>query len=388
MSAYHAAPFVLFPALGLVALSIGLLSRRYSAAALAIGLAGLLALTVASTWLITAPPLTVTAPLPESLAPKNKTEPLKDTPPALAPVVSTSPSPVSPDVAQLQTNLEKAQSELERLRSERRAEQALREEAERKREVAERVSADASLQARVAEEKIVDLRTKLGDAQAARVSAEHRLALAQQKAGSPQPPPAPSQPSPSPTLLNAADIRQRLVSGGGRHWTAQKLDRELISGWNGEWYLVRLLRNGEAWSFRDREFALADASKDIAASAAQLRDELLLPLSKTPTRWHLYVRGTADARQVVGPAGREVAYLPLQPDGTYAPQSEARARIPVRIQNDRLPQLRADWLRQVVHPVIGAVGAKDIAILENPPGPDQGRTAELVLYVERASPPR
>ena len=36
--------------LGLVALAIRLLSRRYSASALAVGLTGLLALTTASTW--------------------------------------------------------------------------------------------------------------------------------------------------------------------------------------------------------------------------------------------------------------------------------------------------------------------------------------------------
>ena len=51
MSAFNTASLLLFPGLGLVALGIGLLSRRYSASALAVGLAGLLILATASTWI-------------------------------------------------------------------------------------------------------------------------------------------------------------------------------------------------------------------------------------------------------------------------------------------------------------------------------------------------
>ena len=50
MSAFNTATLLLFTGLGLVALAIGLLSRRYSAIALAVGLTGLLTLTTVSTW--------------------------------------------------------------------------------------------------------------------------------------------------------------------------------------------------------------------------------------------------------------------------------------------------------------------------------------------------
>ena len=45
---------VVFTGLSLVALGLGLLARRYSGHALAIGLIGLLSLTTASTWIISA----------------------------------------------------------------------------------------------------------------------------------------------------------------------------------------------------------------------------------------------------------------------------------------------------------------------------------------------
>jgi hypothetical protein len=49
MTAFNAATIVVFASLGLVALALGLLVRRYSGSALATGLAGLLALTTALT---------------------------------------------------------------------------------------------------------------------------------------------------------------------------------------------------------------------------------------------------------------------------------------------------------------------------------------------------
>ena len=52
MTASTIAAVVVFAGLGLVALALGLLVRRYSGHALASGLVGLLALTTASTWII------------------------------------------------------------------------------------------------------------------------------------------------------------------------------------------------------------------------------------------------------------------------------------------------------------------------------------------------
>jgi outer membrane protein OmpA-like peptidoglycan-associated protein len=56
MTAFNAATIVVFASLGLVALALGLLVRRYSGSALATGLAGLLALTTALTWMTYAGP--------------------------------------------------------------------------------------------------------------------------------------------------------------------------------------------------------------------------------------------------------------------------------------------------------------------------------------------
>ena len=60
MSAFNTATVLLFPGIGLVALAIGLLSRRYSASAFTVCLIGLLTLTTASTWISSAGPITDT----------------------------------------------------------------------------------------------------------------------------------------------------------------------------------------------------------------------------------------------------------------------------------------------------------------------------------------
>lgn len=390
------APYILFPALGLVALAMGLLSRRYSAAALALGLTGLLALTAASTSIVTAPATAVVdptkvdqvaEPLKETIAQLRhqlesaQRSAVKSTPtptPTPAPTVAT-PS----EIAQLQAKLDQARTELEQTQSEHRAEQNRREEAERKREAAERASAEAAIRTAdlvqkigLSDGRIAELESKLGAAQAGLGAARTEIAGLKKELEK-QPPSSPPDP---------ARIREKLASGDASHWTAHP-ERGLIAGRRGSWYVVRLLQGGAGWDFPDREFALADTQR-IAASAARLREDVLRPLSKAGIEWRLYARGAADARPVAGPAGREVSYHPLKPDGTYPPQAEARARIPVRVQNDELPTLRADWLRQIVHPVIGAAGATDIAILENPPRAGHGRKAELVLYVEWPSPPR
>ena len=51
-------------------------------------------------------------------------------------------------------------------------------------------------------------------------------------------------------------------------------------------------------------------------------------------------------------------------------------------ENEDLPTLEADWLREIVRPALAAVASGDIDILENPPQQGHGRTAELVLFVE------
>jgi hypothetical protein len=56
--------------------------------------------------------------------------------------------------------------------------------------------------------------------------------------------------------------------------------------------------------------------------------------------------------------------------------------VTVPVQNEDLPTLRADWLREIVRRVLGAVVSGDIEILENPPRQEHRRTAEIVLFVE------
>jgi hypothetical protein len=109
---------------------------------------------------------------------------------------------------------------------------------------------------------------------------------------------------------------------------------------------VHLLQGGRDWNFADRQFVLSD-STEIKASMAHLRDDVLVPLSQAGKYWRLFVRGTADARRVAGPVGRELSYLPRLPDGTHASEPRGK-RVTVPVQNEDLPTLRADWLREIV----------------------------------------
>jgi hypothetical protein len=143
---------------------------------------------------------------------------------------------------------------------------------------------------------------------------------------------------------------------------------------------VRLLQGGRDWTFFDGQFVLSD-STDIKASMVHLRDDVLVPLSQAGKYWRLFVRGAADDRRVARPVVRELSYLLRLRDGTHA-SDLTRKRVTVRVRNEDLPTLRADWLREIVHPALGAVVSGGIDILENPPRQEHGRTAELVLFVE------
>jgi hypothetical protein len=174
-------------------------------------------------------------------------------------------------------------------------------------------------------------------------------------------------------------IRRKLADGDRPFYSTEE-ERELIAGRKGTWYVVRLLQGGKDWNFADRQFVLSD-STEIKASIVHLRADVLVPLSQAGKYWRLFVRGAADPRRVAGPVGRDLAYLPRLPDGTYA--SEPRSdRVNILAKNDDLPTLRADWLREIVRSVLGDIVSGDIDILENPPQQEHGRTAELVLFVE------
>jgi hypothetical protein len=324
MSAFNTAILLLFPGLGIVALAIGLLSRRYSASALVVGLTGLLTLTTASTWISSAGPMSDSAERRE------------------------------------------AKAEVERLVGELHDERSSRANSQRS-------VADADRRANVATARTTELEEKIREAQHGKSEAERRVALLEAKLRDVQP--TPSLPRP-PDL----QIVRRKLTDGDRPFYATQEERELIPGRRGTWYVVRLLQGGRDWSFADRQFVLSD-STEIKASMVHLRDDVLVPLSQAGKYWRLFVRGTADARRVAGPVGRELSYLPRLRDGTHASEPRGK-RVTVPVQNEDLPTLRADWLREIVRPALGAVLSGDIDILENPPQQEHGRTAELVLFVE------
>jgi hypothetical protein len=320
MSAFNTASLLLFPGLGLVALGIGLLSRRYSASALAVGLAGLLILATASTWINSAGGMTGT----------------------------THPSKPMSDNAELK----KTNAEVERLVGE---------------------LSDERRKATAANASATELEEKVRAAQDGKAEAERKVAFLEAKLRDVQPIP----PLPRPADLQ---IVRRKLADGDRPFYSTEEERELIAGRTGTWYVVRLLQGGKDWNFADRQFVLSD-STEIKASIVHLRDDVLVPLSQAGKYWRLFVRGAADPRRVAGPVGRDLAYLPRLPDGTHA--SEPRSdRVIVLAKNDDLPTLRADWLRDIVRSVFGDVVSGDIDILENPPQQEHGRTAELVLFVE------
>jgi hypothetical protein len=320
MSVFNTATLFLFPGLGLVALAIGLLSRRYMGSALAVGLIGLLTLTTASTWISSAGPMMDT----------------------------TRPSKPMSDNAEPKETKADAERLVGELRDERR-------------------------KASAATARATELEGKVHEAQHGKAEAERKMALLEAKLRDVRPTP------PSPRSPDLQIVRRKLADGDRPFYTTQE-ERELIPGRRGTWYVVRLLQGGRDWNFADRQFVLSD-STEIKASMAQLRDDVLVPLSQAGKYWRLFVRGTADARRVAGPVGRELSYLPRLPDGTHASEPRGK-RVTVPIQNEDLPTLRADWLREIVRPALGAVVSGDIDILENPPQQEDVRTAELVLFVE------
>lgn len=318
MYEFDTATVLLFPGLGLVALAIALLSRRYSASALTVGLIGLFALTTASTWISSAGPMTETA------------------------------RPSELDNAELR----EAKARVERLVGE------LRDERTR---------------TTAATGRATELDEKVREAQHGKAEAQRTVALLEAKLRDVQPTP----PSPGPPDLQI--VRGKLADGDRPFYATQEV-RELIPGRRGTWYVVRLLQGGKDWNFADRVFVLSYLT-EIKASVVHLRDDVLVPLSNAGKYWRLFVRGAADARRVAGPVGRELSYLPRLSNGTHEPKPRGKQVI-VPVQNEDLPTLRADWLREIVRPVLGAVVSGDIDILENPPQQEHERTAELVLFVE------
>lgn len=338
--------FLLFPGLGLVAVAFVLLARRYSTSALGVGLAGLLTLTTASTWVISGGPNTASTG-------------------GLGGIIEELRARID-DGDKRVLAAEQRVLELDQLKGQLEAAQSKRKEAESK-------TADSEKEHLVATFRIAGLNEKLDAAEKAKVAAESQVAVLEDKLRNVTVLPLPPKP---PDLQRV----RRVLAEGLRPFFLTQDERELVPGRKGSWHIVRLLMGGEEWRFADREFVLSDAER-LKASATQFRDEVLLPLDQVNTHWTLFVRGAADPRRVTGPTGRDLYFLPRTPEGVHAALPKGK-RVTIPIENDDLPILRADWLREIVGPVLGTRARGDIAILENSPRPGHGRTAELVLFIE------
>jgi hypothetical protein len=338
LNAFSAATIVVFASLGLIALALGLLARTYTTAALVTGLAGLLSLTAASTWIAQAGPVIDPGPnadLKRRIDDKDKEiSGLRDQIKQL-PVVSTITAPVTTPVpppppvddgksARLAKDLAQALFDRDLARKDRDA---------------------TEIRAARLEAELAELKVKLGSA-----------------------------------------LRDKL----GRLYTSTELAQpELVVGRKGSWYVLQLRPGGQPLTFGARKHELpGNVSVLLKDSARQLQDDILTPLLKVAKSQRLYVRGWADSPQVGAGSealtGRDLTSLPLLPNGTYdaTPQSK---RIEGRLTNEHLPDLRANWLRSQIQTVLKAPGASqdpEITLLSNPPGPGHERTVDLILFVE------
>ena len=318
MTAFGTAITVVFTSLGLVALALVLLVRRFSASAFAIGLVGLLALTTASTWIIFG---------------RSETDPR---------AIDNLKGEITARYKDLQSLREQVQGLEKRL-------EAL--EAENDRIPTDLAAAQARLRAAQQEfqGKVAELekRTKAIPQQNVRQMLANRL--------------------------DTSFYRSQLLE-----------QRSLVAGLMGSWYDVRLRLGGKPFVFADGQFRIPDAVREVKESALQLQTDVLGPVAQVAKSMRLFVRGGADYRRLVStpevPEVQELLVLPRLSDGSYA-RVPRRLRPAAPVRNEDLPNLRADWLRQNIEPVL-THGSADIQILENPPAVDQERTVELILYVE------
>lgn len=426
---------LLFASLGLVALALGLLARRYSALVLGAGLAGLLGLSMSATWIARAgmqgngpdPRVrqleslaadqqrdigrrdaevgrlnvrvadlekqaakvdelsSVIKGLEAKLADEQRNSRSKDGAIASlrkqleAPPPSGSEGPQSREIARLTKELEEARLAAAREKNEG-ASKA--EDLSKKLEAATREN-----------EKLKTERAGAASQQPAPDPRQPRtrLGFAPRSAGGVQPPPQqPSDPPPAPGSRPtvAAELQRRLAD----RWTTPYFKAEplrateLVSGLRGSWYVVRLDANGRPLAFANRRFSSPEAADAIKASARALDQELIAPVKASAQQVQLFFRGTADQRRYAGrdempPAGHEVAYLPRRPDGSFD-AARRMQRSGAVVRNGELPNLRADWVRRTIAPVLAERGFTDLDILENPPAPGRARTVELVMFVK------
>jgi hypothetical protein len=345
-----------FASLGLVALALLLLVRRYSGRALAIGLAGLFALSTALTWISYAGPA-----IPEIPLAKREQEKIRELEKRLG-ALNIDYDQIRADHEAMQARLGKTQRESDQAKAE-----------------IERMNAE--LQA----ERDTGKRNR--DAASARI-AELENNIAMLKAIPQQPPPSPL---PKDTPNDVENFRRKLagLDTPSLYYSSRLLDqRTLVAGFTGSWYLIRLKLGGKPLSFGDGRFQLPGAVQELTESALQLNKDLL-PIRQAAKSTRLFLRGSADDRPLRGtPKELEVRELkilrPLR-DGTYEAESR-RLSLPAHVRNPELPNLRADWLRQQIRPLLQSVGSPDMEILDNRPSLNNELTVDLILYVEWTEP--
>jgi hypothetical protein len=344
------AAVVVFAGLGLVALALGLLVRRYSGHALASGLVGLLALTTASTWIIYSrrdTDVRVINKLKGEIAALNK---------------------------ELQGLREQRQEQENRVA----ASQAANDQIRTDRNTAHARLGEAQQEIERSKAASEQLRVDLQEGRAKIAVLERKLFDAQR----PQPP----TPQAAPSGADSADVRRKLDSRVDTpFYTFQPIEqRTLVAGLTGSWYVIRPKLGGKSFVFADGQFRLPGGVQELTESVLQLREDVLTPIRQVAKGLRLFLRGAADYRRLLGAPkeldARELRILPRLPDGTYG-AIPRRPPHPAHLRNEDLPNLRADWLSQHIRSVLSLESA-DIAILENPPATGHERTVDIILYVE------
>jgi hypothetical protein len=352
MTASTIAAVVVSAGLGLVALALGLLARRYSGHALAIGLIGLLGLTTATTWIIST--------ALDSAGQNKELLSLREQARALERQLEKAKA----ELGKAQQEAATANAEVEALRVELQDQRADRgksqQEAEKSKAAAER------------------LREDLQEERAKVAMLEKKLLLAQQTRS--------STPQSAPSVVDSGDLRRRLDNRiDTPFYTLQPMEqRALVAGLTGSWYVVRPKLAGKPIVFADGQFRLPGAVQELTSSELQLQRDLLAPIQKAAKSTRLFLRGAADYRRLLGAPkeldARKLNILPLLPDGTYG---AVPRRLPqsAHVRNQDLPNLRADWLSQHIRSVLPAEFS-NVIILENPPATGLERTVDIIVYVE------
>jgi hypothetical protein len=349
MTASTTAAVVVFAGLGMVALALGLLVRRYSGHALAIGLVGLLALTTASTW------LTYTRSDPDVRAVND----------------------LQLEIAALNKELQRSREQKQGQENRMAASQAASDQIRRDRDAAHAQLGEAQQEAQRSKAVAERLRVDLQEERVKVATLEKKLFEVQQ----PQP-----TPQSAPRMADPADLRRKLDNRiDTPFYTFQPMDqRVLVAGLTGNWYVIRPKLGGKPFTFADGQFRLPGGVQELTESARQLHNDVLAPIRRASKSLRLFLRGAADYRRLLGAPkeldARELKILPRLADGTYGAVPR-RVPYPAHVRNEDLPNLRADWLSQQIRSVLSLEPAS-ITILENPPATGQERTVDVILYVE------